>query len=109
VKITAVLLPTVEEQRANGDDLIIDPAIVQTPTPGLVQAWIGFGYRVPDDLFGRVTRVWVEDGRLMGEIEVYPGKDPFHFSVGGYDTGHAFELLQVGVLNGKRGRHGHAG
>jgi hypothetical protein len=66
MKIRGVLLGTIEEQRAGGDDDPVDPTSVPLTEQG-----------IPVDLnfdrtkmIGRTTRLWLEDGRLMFEAEI---------------------------------------
>lgn len=70
MKIRGVLLGTVEEQRAGGDDEPIDPHAFHLMTmsgPNLAPVLLNFdaGQKV-----GRVTRLWIEDARLMFEAEL---------------------------------------
>lgn len=103
MRATVVLLGTVEEQRANGDRYVVDPQGIRLdaldfPSP----LWRGFSTR---ERSGLVHRVWLEDGRLMAEIDV-TGMD---VSIGGttesswrngpevVDRG--FRLLQVSLVD----------
>jgi hypothetical protein len=61
-----VLLRSVEDQRAGGDDELIDPAAVDiTDLPHL--SW---NFRTDLPPAGRVTRVWLEGGQLLLEGEL---------------------------------------
>jgi hypothetical protein len=68
MKIQGVLLATEDEQRAGGDQLPVDPANIRHMNPtDHIPVMIDFD---PTLILGRVTKTWLEDGRLMFEAEI---------------------------------------
>ena len=97
MKATVVLLGTVEEQANDRDGYVIAPEAVKLPEMPMV-LWANMSYRVPDDVIGSVERVWVEDGRLMAEVEIHP----MHVATSFMDVVKP-SLLSVGLVNKPRG------
>lgn len=78
--IRGVLLGTLEEQTAGGDKQPIDPA--SCPLEPVGQP-VTVNFR-RDQQVGTVTRLWLEDGRVMFQAEVHPERDlPRTATVGG--------------------------
>jgi hypothetical protein len=73
VKIRGVLLGTVEEQKAGGDEHPIDPAGVRLADSQEVPVSVGFP---SDQRIGRTTKVWLEGGRLLFEASIEESKLP---------------------------------
>jgi hypothetical protein len=67
MKIRGVVLGTVEEQKAGGDEHPIDPTIIRLADSQEVPVSIGFQ---SDQRIGKTSRVWLEDGRLLFEADI---------------------------------------
>lgn len=103
MKIIDALLPSVAEQIERGDDTVIDPwTVILAETP--ITAFVNFDYLQSNLAFGSVIRIWVEDERLMGEIDVFPGMEPVYASVGGSIESAGFRVHAVGISAGDQAR-----
>lgn len=69
MKVTTVLIPTVEEQRAAGDHALVLPAGVKVPDLPM-PLFLNGNYAVPKNVVGWIRRIWLEDGRLMAEADI---------------------------------------
>lgn len=70
-RVRVVILPTVAEQVANGDHDIVFPKGVRISKPeGPIPVFMGFEYRVPDDLIGYAYDLRHEDDGIVADIEI---------------------------------------
>jgi hypothetical protein len=100
MKIQGVLLATVEEQGRGGDRDPLDPASVTTEIDPQrpIPVRVDFSALMPA---GEVTKLWIEEGRLMFEAEIvdpekvtyangrfkYPGTAAAGVKIGGVEEG----------------------
>ena len=66
--ITVIIVPTIEEQRAEGALTIYDPTAINVREP--IPLIVDYNY---DKVIGRVVNIRVENGRLVGDADVEIG------------------------------------
>lgn len=99
MKVTVTLLPTLEEQRASGDTTLIDPAGVNLDAFESAPVFLGWDYAF-ENVAGQLVAVRLENGRLVGDLEILDSKSPIRFGVGGHAASDGFHLSHVGVNMG---------
>lgn len=92
MRATIVVIPTVEEQIAAGDLSVIDPERLRLPDAPM-PLFRGQSYQIPRDLLGTVRRMWVEDGRLLGEVEINSVETTFS----ALERDHGVDLISIGI------------
>lgn len=81
MKVTTTLMGTAEEQMAQGDALIVDPAAAVRSAPDRVPVYWNFNHQLPPLGWAGAFRV-DEDGRLVADIEIKVPQDIRGFMFG---------------------------
>lgn len=97
MRATIVVLSSVEEQIAAGDRDIVDPAAVRLSEPPM-PLFRGLSYKVPDDVLGMIERLWLQDGRLMAEVDFTAFEAATSLRV----VGKEYDLVAVGLSSKPR-------